>query len=263
MAVQFTKQKLLAEKINFLTIIDAARLSEILVKTNEDTLVVFDVDMVLLNTKEIAFQIPNLDLHNDIVLEIKSRYTQEEFDYLVHCALVQIEFELLHPLMSVMVNGLQDRNVPTMACTALLSGLIELKYDMMEWRTNQLAEFGIDFSKTAPDESGFKMLSFPTYRGNVPEYNKGVMITNSEHSLTDKGMVLASLLSIMPEMPKKIVMIDDKLKNLEDVGNSLAQLGYGGDYLAIEFLAAKYVHCPLLSANEFKSEFQRLLVDQL
>lgn len=262
MTVQLSKQKMPAGNVNFLTITDATGLSEILIRTNEDTLVVFDVDMVLLNTKEVAFQIPNLDLHNDIFLTLKSRYSKEEFDYLVHCSLVRIEFELLHPLMSVVVNNLQDRNIPTIACTALLSGLIESKYDMMEWRTKQLATFGIDFSKTAPDDLGFQTLQFPAYRGNVPQYNKGVMITNSEHSPTDKGTVLSAFLSLMPEMPQKIIMIDDKLKNLEDVRRSLAEIGYGGDYSAIEFSAAKYVNCPLLSVDEFKCELQRLLIGQ-
>lgn len=263
MSLQLNKRKISSEKNEFITIADTESLEKILTRANKDTLVVFDVDMVLLNTKEIVFQIPNLDLHDSIISLMKSQYSHEEFDYLVHCALVRIEFELLHPLMSEIVKRLQTLNIPTMACTALLSGIIDSKYDMMEWRTNQLALFGIDFSLTAPDDAAFQSIQFPTYRGNVPQYKKGVMITNSEHSLTHKGMVLTSLLSTMPVMPKQIIMIDDKMQNLENIQMSLDEISYEGSYLAVEFTAAKYVDCPIISVEEFTLGLQKLLIDAL
>lgn len=263
MTFQLNKQKVSSEKTEFMTIADADALAKILTRANKDTLVVFDVDMVLLNTKEVVFQIPNLDLHNEIISSIESQYGHEEFDYLVHCALVRIEFELLHPAMSEMVERLQTLNIPTMACTALLSGLIDSKHDMMEWRTKQLAMFDIDFSITAPDDSDFQAIKFPTYRGNIPQYKNGVMITNGEHSLTHKGMVLISLLSTIPTMPQQIIMIDDKMRNLENIQMSLDEIGYEGNYLAVEFTAAKYVDCPIVTPEEFMHGLQKLLVNVL
>ncbi|MES2607666.1 MAG: DUF2608 domain-containing protein [Pseudomonadota bacterium] len=263
MSLQCNKKTISSEKSEFVTISNAPALAKILEKANKETLVVFDVDMVLLNTKELVFQIPNLDLHDKIISSMKSKYSHEEFDYLVHCALVRIEFELLHPIMSEIVKRLQMLNISTMACTALLSGLIDSKHDMMEWRTKQLAMFGIDFSSTAPDDAAFQTIQFPTYRENVPQYKNGVMITNGEHSLTHKGMVLTSLLSTMPVMPKQIIMIDDKMQNLENIEMSLNEIAYDGNYLAVEFTAAKYVDCPLVSAEEFMHGLQKLLGDVL
>jgi hypothetical protein len=263
MALKLNKQKVSSEKTEYMTIADVETLTKILARANKDTLVVFDVDMVLLNTKELVFQVPNLDLHNEIILSMQSQYSHEEFDYIVHCALVRIEFELLHPIMSEMVKHLQTLNIPTMACTALLSGLIDSKHDMMEWRTKQLAKFGIDFSITAPDDALFQAIQFPMYRGNVPQYKNGVMITNGEHSLTHKGMVLTSLLLTMPAMPQRIIMIDDKMQNLENIQMSLNDIGYEGSYVAIEFTAAKHVDCPMVTAEEFTHGLQKLLGDIL
>lgn len=263
MNLQLNKQKVSSEKTEFMTIADVETLTQILLRANKETLVVFDVDMVLLNTKELVFQIPNLNLHDEIISSIKSRYSHEEFEHLVHRALVRIEFELLHPSMSEIVKHLQDCNILTIACTALLSGIIDSEHDMMEWRTKQLSTFGIDFSKTAPDDAAFQAIKFPTYRGNVPQYKNGVMITNGEHSLTHKGMVLTSLLSTMPAMPQQIIMIDDKMQNLENIQASLEEIGYEGSYLAVEFMAASYVDCPLISAEEFTQGLQKLLADVL
>ena len=244
----------------FMTVADAQTLSGILADANKETLVVFDVDMVLLNTKEKTLQMPNLDLHHEIISAMKSKYSHEEFDFLVHCALIRIEFELLDPTMSEMVQRLQTLNVPTIACTALLSGFIDSEHDMMPWRTKQLAKFGIDFSVTAPDDTAFKLINFPAYRGNIPQYKKGVMITNGEHSLTHKGVVLTALLSTMPVMPQHIIMIDDKVQNLENIRGSLDDILFEGSYTAIEFTAGSYVDCPLMSAEEFASGLQKLLI---
>ncbi|MES2253284.1 MAG: DUF2608 domain-containing protein [Pseudomonadota bacterium] len=263
MTIQSNAEKATMLVSKFMTVADAQTLSGILENVNKDTLVVFDVDMVLLNTKEPMFQIPNLDLHHEIISVMKSKYSHEEFDFLVHCALIRIEFELLDATMSEMVQRLQMLNVPTIACTALLSGFIDSEHDMMVWRTKQLAKFGIDFSITAPDDAAFQMIQFPTYRGNVPQYKNGVMITNGEHSLTHKGMVLTALLSTMPAMPQRIIMIDDKLQNLENIQKSLDEISFEGSYTAIEFTAATYVDCPLVSAEEFAFGMQKLLVDVL
>ena len=263
MNFHFKKQKIYSGKTDFLNIPDAETLFKTLEKANQDTLVIFDVDMVLLNTKEVVFQIPNLIQHDEIISSMKAQYSHEEFDYIVHCALVRIEFELLHPAMSEIVKQLQMLNIPTMACTALLSGLIDSKHDMMEWRTKQLAGFGIDFSATAPDDAAFQAIQFPTYRGNIPQYKSGVMITNGEHSLTHKGMVLAELLSTMPVMPQQIIMVDDKMQNLKNIKMSLSEMAYDGDYLAVEFSAAKHVDCPLVSAEDFRQGLQKLLNDVL
>ena len=263
MTSHFNTQRTFLDRSEFVTIPDAKTLVKALEKANKDTLVIFDVDMVLLNTKEAVFQVPNLDVHDDIISTMKSKYSHEEFDFLVHCALIRIEFELLDPTMAETVRRLQMLNIPTMACTALLSGLIDSEHDMMVWRTKQLAKFGIDFSITAPDDAAFQAIEFPTYRGNIPQYKNGVMITNGEHSLTHKGMVLTALLSTMPVMPQHIIMIDDKMQNLENIKRSLDEISFEGNYTAIEFTAAKYVDCPLVSAEEFTHGLEKLLIDVL
>ena len=246
-------------KSEFITVSNVPLLAEILERADYNTLVVFDVDMVLLHSKEPAFQMPNLLHHYSLIAEVMADLNLEEKDLLLHYPLIEGEAETLDSEIPMMILQLQARHIQTIACTAILSGSIAPEPDMMAWRIKQLAHLGMDFSRTAPNSIAFQSIQFPTYRGNAPQYQDGVLITNGEHGPVHKGDALVALLKTMPMQPNQIIMIDDRLKNLENVNNSLAEIAFEGSYTAIEFTAAHYHNCPLVSDVTFAQSLQRFL----
>ncbi len=247
------------KKTEFVVTSDASALVRMLEKTTPDSLVIFDVDMVLLHTKDPVFQMPNLIHHFDLIKAVRENLTPEESDLLLHFPLIDGEAEVIDSALPRLIRQLQSRNIPTIACTAILSGAIAPEPDMMKWRINQLVELDMDFSITAPDETLFHAIHFPKYRGNIPQYKKGVMITNGEHGPANKGTVLAAFLATLPIQPCQIIMIDDRRQNLMHIHDSLEKIEFNGDYIAVEFTAAMHHACPLVSADVFSEKLQIIL----
>lgn len=245
--------------VTFVEASDVTALAGILEQATVDTLVVFDVDMVLLHTEDHTFQMPNLLRHHAILKTVRAELTPEESDLLLHYPLINKKAEIINPAMPSLIQRLQCLHIPTMACTAILSGAIESEPDMMQWRINQLIELGIDFSVTAPDSTLFSTIQFPTYRNNIPQYKDGVMITNGEHGPTHKGTVLTALLKTLSVQPSQIIMIDDRHQNLVNIQSSLEEISFDGDYIAIEFTEAMCVECLEISAELFTEKLQHIL----
>ncbi len=247
------------KKTEFVVTPDTGALARMLAKATSDSLIIFDVDMVLLHTADPVFQMPNLMHHHDILTAARADLNPEESDLLLHFPLIDGKAEVIDPALPLLIQHLQNLNIPTIACTAILSGAIAPEPDMMKWRVKQLTELGMDFSITAPDDTLFHTIHFPKYRGNTPQYKKGVMITNGENGPSNKGTVLAAFLATLTKHPRQIIMIDDRRQNLMHIHDSLEKSDFNGHYIAVEFTAAMYHNCPLVSADVFNEKLQAVL----
>ena len=245
--------------VTFVEASDVTVLAGILAQATLDTLVVFDVDMVLLHTEDPMFQMPNLIRHYRILKTVRADLTPEESDLLLHYPLLNKKVEIINPAMPLLIQQLQNLNIPTIACTAILSGSIDSESDMMQWRINQLIELGIDFSVTAPHSALFHTIQFPKYRNNIPQYKNGVMITNGEHGPVHKGAVLTAFLETLSVQPRQIIMIDDRHQNLINIQSSLEEISFDGDYIAVEFTEAMGIECPEVPAELFTQKLQQIL----
>lgn len=109
------------------------------------------------------------------------------------------------------IRDLQDRNIKTIGLThrQLLISIPSL---------DQLASIGVDFERTAiyPEQVDFSG-SFAPVR-----YLEGVLFVAD---FNDKGEVLKAFLEKIGYFPKKVVFIDDGMRNLVAVEKALAPLG--------------------------------------
>ena len=114
----------------------------------------------------------------------------------------------------------------------------------------QINSIGFDFTPTAPTQETFSLeAKYPTL------YLQGVLFVNDFNS---KGDVFTSFLSKIGKRPEKVVFIDDKKANVEDLEKSLQQLNV--DYMGI-YYTAQTEKAPIYSQE--KAEKERKVMEAL
>lgn len=110
----------------------------------------------------------------------------------------------------------------------------------------QVTSLGVDFSKTAPSSE----LQLHMEAKHPTLYQNGILFV---HDLNKKGTVFLDFLGKMAQRPKKVVFIDDKRKNVEELEEVLAleNISYVGvHYTAIE--QTKKIYDPAIAEIQLK-----------
>jgi len=190
---------------------------------NKNLLVIFDIDNTI-------GKMPT-DLGSDQwfyakveQLKLSGKTTQEAIDLtLPHLFEIQFNSWLIpieKETVSV-INTLQEKGVTVIALTAR-------SLDLTQRTIEQLHRMGIYFTKTDPHECP---LVHGHGHGKPGLYIDGI-IFSGEHS---KGEMIISWFKQIKYRPKKIIFIDDKLKNLQSVEKAL----HNRDY---PFIGIRYGH---------------------
>jgi hypothetical protein len=195
-----------------------------------------DVDYTITVPKHPATHAPNIKTHYADFLKLTQCLNSEEIERFENLALIQESQRLIDDRVNDYLNHLNKNQIKTTAITAMLCGAIEpYTASMIQWRYESLKALNIDFSDSFPDIDQLNLTDIPSYLKAHPQYYKGILCTNGELGEHNKGIVLESFLNQIDYQPKVIVMIDDKLKNLEDVQRSLQKSNtrfIGFDYKA-------------------------------
>lgn len=151
------------------------------------------------------------------------------------------------------VKTLEDNFVPTLLSLQAegisIMGLTHRQPSVADYTARQVASLGFDFTVTAPSEGSFKIpAKTPTL------YCQGILFVGDYNKKID---VFLSFLTIIQQTPKKIVFIDDKRKNVEEL-EALTQIGI--EYVGIHYTAIEYTK-PIY-VREI-AEFQYKLLDQI
>lgn len=120
---------------------------------------------------------------------------------------------------------LQNRNI-------VIMGLTHRNPNVAKSTIKLISSLGFDFKLTAPSEETFNMPEFKS----PPLYKKGILFVNN---VNKKGEVLLKFLDIIKKMPKKVIFIDDKRHNVEEVEQALKP--YGIEYIGVHYTAILYV----------------------
>lgn len=210
---------------------DFALIEDILKKTNENTLVIFDVDDVILQPSDQIIRSPYKPHLLEIEAELATRYSPEEVLNLKTIAVYSQEPQLVDDRILDSLAILKKNNVTTIALTYCPTG----KYGKMEsfenWRIEKLKQLGVDFSTL----NNISDQNFPeVYASNgIPLIKDGVIIT----ALAKKGVVLDAVLKKEKLRPKRIIFIDDKLINLQSVQTTALKNNIA--FLGIEYTVVK------------------------
>lgn len=91
----------------------------------------------------------------------------------------------------------------------------------------QVNSLGLDFLKTAPSEATF---SLPSHTPTL--YSQGILFVGDYNA---KGDILLPFFDRIEKHPKKVVFIDDKRKNVDELEKTLQEIGI--EYLGVHYTA--------------------------
>lgn len=225
---------------------DFIQISETLNKACQDSLVLFDVDDVLIIEQD-EYRLTHPFRHQ-WRLGTKERLTRQERHYLASIIFEKRVVRFVDPKIPNILNLLWNRQIPTMALTKLYTGKFGVIEDFTDWRLKELKSMNIDFRKSAPimDEMLITEAEL-NVGGGMPTVKEGVILTAD----VNKGKVLENILHKKKYFPKKIIFVDDILENLEDVSQICSDL-------KIDFHGFEYIGASLVPELELDPESEKI-----
>lgn len=218
------------------------------------TLAVFDVDMVLVQPSDPAFQMPTMKRYKSIAKQIMKDVSDE----MVFLSLMGLAGEpiLVDSNTPRLLSNLHKKGVCTIAFTANLTGSLGAIPNMAEWRICHLKRLGLNFSEHSPYKQRIIFSQFPSYRHYYPEYIDGILFTNGNAS--SKGEVFVEFLKEAHVRPTKIIFVDDREENLKSVEEALQKFDSSIAYEGIIYVGAKNYPSIEITEKQFELRWQAL-----
>ncbi len=224
-----------------------------------NTLAIFDVDMVLVQPSDPAFQMANMKRFSAISKSIMKKVPPEKLMMFLSLMTINSEPVLIDESLPSMLNQIIERGIPAMALTANLTGKFSYISNMEQWRIKALRRLGIDFSISSPCQTPFVFNELGQYRGNYSTFQDGVLFVNG--TVVSKGDAFLSFLEKSRFIPNKIIFIDDREENLKSLELALQKLNRRIEYQGIHFLGAQQFTSVAISEEEFEARWNKLAVD--
>ena len=132
------------------------------------------------------------------------------------------------------VKPLEKNFVPTLISLqnngVVIMGLTHRQPSVADSTVQQVHSLGFDFLKTAPSKETFSMLAqTPTL------YSQGILFVGDYNKKHD---VFELFLSLLNKAPKKVVFVDDKKKNVEELERLTNE---GIEYIGVHYTAIEHV----------------------
>ena len=208
-------------------------------EVKEDSLVIFDVDDVLITCCDPTLQEVNKERLNKVCQTFAQTMPIDEYTRLFSIALKSREVEIIDQKIYDLLNELSNRNVKTIALTHTRTGQFGTIEKMEDWRVLELGGLGIDFDQTSPFASEKSLENLGGSAGS-PSIKNGVIFTAE----IDKGRVLEEAFKLLPKAPREVIFIDDRRDNLESVESLCEkhQIAFQGfHYTAVQARAPKKI----------------------
>lgn len=233
-------------------------------RADNETLVVFDYDDVLIEPVDLALLTINEDVSEKIADNIIKNKKFEKTRVMLALGILNrdMKIQLVHEKFPLLITALQSRGIKALMLTSCGAGRISAVDTMENTRKNNLRNFDIDFKKSWIDFhrmefSEFPAKKYPYYTLNSPTFIDGMLFASG----VDKGKVLAEFLSKIPQYKfKKIIFIDDKLKNLKSVEKISKK--FGAKFIGIEYTYFKTKKRSPLDIEKAKKQYEALFTEK-
>lgn len=140
-----------------------------------NTLAVFDVDMVLVQRSDPAFQMANMKRHKEIARSVSQTVPNDKKEIFLTLMILDSDSILIEDRTPHYIQQLSHRGIPTIALTANLTGQLGTISNLELWKLQRLCNLGIDFRSSAPIQKNHVFVDLPSYRGNFSVYNNGIL----------------------------------------------------------------------------------------
>lgn len=230
--------------------------SEHFEKADGNTLAIFDVDMVLVQPEDPAFQMANMKQYRQVAKKIMQELPAGTKDIFLNLMSLNSESLLIDTQAPALMRSLTERKTPAMALTSQLTGKLLHVESMEKFKIDRLNKLGIDFSLNAPYGEDIVFRDLPLFRGNYSLYTRGMLFVNG--SICPKGEALIAFLKVIDFSPNKIIFVDDREENLKSVEASLQQYNPAIVYKGVLFTGANDYPSTAISQAEFEARWQAL-----
>ncbi len=220
------------------------------------TLAIFDVDMVLIQPSDPAFQMANMKQYSAICKRIMKEIPTNKHMVFLSLMTTSSNSILIDDRIPQFIGKIIQRGVAVMALTANLTGKFNTISKMEQWRVDELRQLGIDFSKTAPCGRSLVLDDLASYRGNYSTYLNGILFVNG--TTVSKGEAFLSFLKKTNFAPNKVIFVDDREDNLKSLEAAIQKLDRSIEYQGIHYLGAQNYPSKIISEEEFECRWQKL-----
>jgi hypothetical protein len=206
---------------------------------HEETLIVFDVDYVILMPKDAVLRRPHGDAVRSKMHEKYISHLPEEEQNRIHTqTFLDSPKTLVDRGIPRLIEHLHERSIKTIALTALQPGPLGSLASSEDWRINQLKEHGVDFSFSFPS-TVHMILSSHSFCSPFPVFKQGILFSRP-HS---KGEVLSAFLKQISWKPSLIIFIDDSLNYLKSVQTAMQRDEI--PFLGLHYIGAETIPCEI------------------
>lgn len=205
---------------------DLAVVQKAILSSPQDTLVVFDVDLVLITPSDEVF-IMQASEDGDkflarIYKDLFERHSIHDVDNLQRILMYNQSWRLVTPDTAIIFNRIKDSGYKVLGLTASGTGTFGNIQSVENWRISQLKTLGVTFSNSYVDAKAGTLDQYipgisEHYRNakhpSFPAVKDGIIFT----AFIPKGQALGAYLQYADIKPRKIIFTDDRLYNLESV----------------------------------------------
>ena len=220
-------------------------LAKILKLANEDTLVIFDVDSVLIMPdNDNDFRHP---FRTQLWQELKNRLPSQQIEILHSNIFSTIKWQLIEFRIIKVFAYLTAHHIPTIALTAMGTGNFGIIKQMEDFRIDGLNSVNLSFLSLTPLRGEKLAVDLESTRISLQDHCKGIPMLKAGIILTaglDKGIVLEYMLSKYNYYPKTIIFVDNRFANLESLKQLCLKLKinfHGFHYVVTSFMPLPYI----------------------
>ncbi len=176
---------------------------------DKNTLVIFDINDVLTYPKDQILR----SYAKPYRLKLMDKYfkglSSEKIQQLSSKARLRKDWsQLVDPSFPQLIKKIQEKGAKAIALTSSKRGTFGLIKEVIDWRIQLLHEHGINFEHSFPDFPFLILKEDQFFRG-FPLFKKGILFSIPY----TKGSVLHAFLKKINYRPKKVILIDNKMKN--------------------------------------------------
>lgn len=229
--------------------------NEVMKSASKDSLVLFDVDDVLISpTDEFNFR---SKIRKDLKKEISQNKSKQEVQVMFSDFFLKRKVKLVNENMPKLLKFLKEKRIPVSALSSWWTDNFGTIQEMEKQRLKELEQVKISFSDLSPFNKDISFISHKTEHGGTPMIISGIILT----ALGDKGQVLGLALKSINKKFKRIIFIDDQKKYLEEVEKFCE--GHGLDFVGIHYTESLLAPIPEFDFAKEKLRFNILKEEQV
>lgn len=197
-----------------------AALEKSVATADQNSLVIFDVRSVLINEQDLILQPAYKKHFKEIKKKITAHLSTKEAEELYSIVLAQKKFALIDKKILEIFASLQTKKIKFIALTSGSTGKFGFIENLEDLRIKILKNLGIDFSVSYPNLESLTLDNiYNSANSKTPMYKNGILFA----SKVAKGTVLKEFYDQQKIKVRKIIFIDNQLKNLYSVGEFCKQ----------------------------------------